>query len=383
MHQLGAYFRKKNLYLARDYEFRCRKELPDLFITYDWRMDLTELQQAIWSGLDYVAVLINEREPDLIVEPLIGDGIGIWVDFMFINQNARDIRSELDVLPQLMASCAGHFVLSDTALTRAWCCYELALFNQRVAERKDKGLLSMIAPTLLHYKLWDGVESTELQDKAHIEERIIKDYPGGFLGFEYIMLQANLAGELAVQNSATTQIETAIEEHRNAAEKWLTRFDWKAADGLTRASNFDSLENFVARTKAYQPKEGEDLADFFSVAEKSAIAERVITCSVIWASSHQALVFATARSKKCEIGLVFLLGRSGVWRIRDIRKFAMIGEQAEMRCELITAVGERGGTNLPAAVVKVTTDRDGRGYPTEKGTFLTIERGRLITTDLG
>jgi hypothetical protein len=57
---------------------------------------------------------------------LLFDEVTFWIDFVFINQSVRDVRAELDVMPDLIDSSKLHFALSHTALTRAWCCYELA-----------------------------------------------------------------------------------------------------------------------------------------------------------------------------------------------------------------------------------------------------------------
>jgi hypothetical protein len=56
------------------------------------------------------------------IEDLLVDEVTFWIDFDLINQSARDVRAELDVMPALIDSSKLHFALSHTALTRAWCC---------------------------------------------------------------------------------------------------------------------------------------------------------------------------------------------------------------------------------------------------------------------
>jgi len=223
MHTLAQHFRDINLYPARDFKKYCQQRLPDIFITYDWHMTMLELLEAVLDGISYIAMLVNEDDPYLNTEPFLYNGITFWIDLMFINQNARDLNAELDILPQLLNTADAHLVFSSKALTRAWCCYEIALFNQRIGQNEDRSLISFVAPSMLDYKLWSGVESTVPSDKIMLEKKITEDYPGGWISFEYIMLQANLAGEFASMNSNITQVGTTVQHLKRAGKKWAMR----------------------------------------------------------------------------------------------------------------------------------------------------------------
>jgi len=73
--------------------------------------NFVDLQEAIHSGMQGIAGMINT------------------------------------VVPQAIDAADVHFVLSPTALSRAWCCYELALFHRRaMAEEGSPTLRSFVAP---------------------------------------------------------------------------------------------------------------------------------------------------------------------------------------------------------------------------------------------
>jgi len=84
--------------------------------------------------MDYLGSIMERLDLVDDAEPIIGDEIRIWIDWIFTDQNHRDIEAELDVLPDIIDSCSAHFVLSSTALTRAWCCWEIGRFNQRFGD---------------------------------------------------------------------------------------------------------------------------------------------------------------------------------------------------------------------------------------------------------
>lgn len=46
---------------------------------------------------------------------MIVDGIRLCVDFMFMDQNSRDLRKELDALPHILESASVHCVLEGPA----------------------------------------------------------------------------------------------------------------------------------------------------------------------------------------------------------------------------------------------------------------------------
>jgi hypothetical protein len=199
-----------------------------LFITYDWRENFIDLQEAVWNGLDFLAENIRERHPDIDTEPLIADEVTIWVDFIFINQCARDLRSELSVLPDIIASSDIHFALSRTALTRAWCCYELGLYNKRfISSDEMPSLHSFVTPAMLNYRGWSEAEATVPEDKVLLEEQLQVLFPkGGISGLDALLIQASLIGDLFFERGNPVWAELAMDEAMRAADKWLHRLGW-------------------------------------------------------------------------------------------------------------------------------------------------------------
>jgi len=215
------------IYPARDFAHRCKPILPDAFFTYHSAQNFVDIREIVWKAFDFAARLYRERHPEdkRDLEPVIADGITCWIDFMFIDQCARDIPRELDVLPVLLNAAAAHFVLGDQPLTRSWCCYEIALFNQRhVAETTDKmQLRSFIAPTTSIYFGWQDTKTTEANDKTFIEERIRRGFPHGFKGFNQIMEEANGTAVLSSTEVDPFYPPAALDSLASAAERWFTR----------------------------------------------------------------------------------------------------------------------------------------------------------------
>jgi hypothetical protein len=218
----------RGIYPARDFAHRCEPIPPDSFFTYHSAENFVDIQEIVWRAFDFAAQQFRARHPDLDevdFEPMIADGIRLWVDFVFIDQGARDIRRELDVLPLLLNGAQAHFVLGEQPLSRAWCCYEIALFNQRCATATAQGLplRSFIAPTTSLYFGWESTETTEAEDKAFIEDHIRSRFPNGFEGFDQVMHQANATAVLSKTESAPSYPPAALDSLAKAAELWFTR----------------------------------------------------------------------------------------------------------------------------------------------------------------
>jgi hypothetical protein len=225
VHTLAEKLKNNNLYPVRDFGHHFNNQKPDLFISYDWRTNFIDLQVAIWSGLDYIASFLFNKYPEYDIEHLIANEITIWVDFMFIDQNSRDIKSELAaVLPTVINSSDIHFVLSPTALQRAWCCYELGLFNKRFFN-ESPGLYSFLTPAMLNYVGWRDAATTDPTDKMELDKKLADNFPGE--SFDFMMMQASLQGELYFEKGNTIQSQLAIQQAVKSAEKWIKRMDEK------------------------------------------------------------------------------------------------------------------------------------------------------------
>jgi hypothetical protein len=237
VHTLARRFRELDLYPARDLESRCTPRSPDIFVTYDWSYSFFELQEAAYGGLWYIRDELMGRHPSihqLDVEDLLVDEVTFWIDFVFIDQSARDVRAELAVMPALIDSSKLHFSLSHTALTRAWCCYELALYNKRFADPDPEPgpptgplLHSLVAPMPLQYRGWASTETSVAEDKVFLEEQLNELYPGGTLGLEALMMQTSLIYDQTLRmGGATTQTGDAVDEAMTVADGWLRKSGW-------------------------------------------------------------------------------------------------------------------------------------------------------------
>lgn len=229
-------FREHKFYPARDLPQFCVPEPPDVFFSYHSSQNFVDIQEIVWRAGDYAARLLARGRPDLTaadLEPLIADGVRLWVDFMFIDQAARDLRTELEALPVLLRGAGAHFVLGTQPLTRAWCCYEIALYNRHLTRADESDfpagvrapvLRSYVAPSRSFYTGWDRAETTEADDKTFIAERIRSSFPGGFDGFDAVMAQANTLAVLPLTEGTTWATPAADENLLRAAETWYRRW---------------------------------------------------------------------------------------------------------------------------------------------------------------
>ncbi|MDJ0740494.1 MAG: hypothetical protein QNJ91_12305 [Gammaproteobacteria bacterium] len=229
---LQVAMREHAFYPARDLPQFVAAEPPDAFFTYHSAQPVGEVQQNVVQTARHAIRGLHARRPELPAErldDLFMDGVRIWVDFLFIDQSARDLRSELDALPAVLDACDIHVVLGTQPLTRAWCCYEIALFNRRLVDAAPAGgrdaapLLSLIAPTRNYYRGWDRTAVTDPADKAFIGARIDSDFPGGFAGFDHVMAQANSVATLSTAGGGTWSTPAADAALLAAAERWYAR----------------------------------------------------------------------------------------------------------------------------------------------------------------
>jgi tetratricopeptide (TPR) repeat protein len=230
VYTLADGFRATRLYPVRDFEYHSSPRQPDIFVTYTWSDNYVDLQEAIRSGLDFIGTLIREARPELdehVIERLVGKTLGIWIDFIFIDQSARNLGQEVrEVLPALMSQADIHFVLSDESLTRAWCCYELALFNQPFTTRQPiegGSILSFIAPSKTRrYETFSDTKVSNPEDKQEIERAILELFPGGMSGFDYLLIQASSMSDPFVVSGHFAQSDAAMARVGKLVDKWLS-----------------------------------------------------------------------------------------------------------------------------------------------------------------
>ena len=219
-HDLRPLLLERGIYPARDFPELITRRLPDLFVTYDWRENILAVGKTIWLALDYCANNRGSKYANADTDLLMQDGVTFWLDWVFLDQSSRNVDRELDeILPALFNDGSLHLVASATALSRAWCCYELAQFNRHAAEYPGASLSSLIPEDLQEFPLWGGVVSTDPDDKLKVEKRVIDLFPRGLPGLEHLMVQAGLIAETRAMSSAT------LEKIRTCFGRWLDRFE--------------------------------------------------------------------------------------------------------------------------------------------------------------
>jgi tetratricopeptide (TPR) repeat protein len=235
VHTLAMRLREKRIYPARDFSHRCQPRPPDIFISYDWRQNFVGLYNMIQGALVYMGQAIQQARPDLdsgLIRYLVFDEIGLWIDFVFIDQSARDVGAEVrEIIPRVIDSSDLHFVLSDTALSRSWCCYELALFNKRPlgpsSQYETGGLLAWPLRSFVTqnqaqpFRSFRQSATTTPADKEIIEKYLGEEFPEGIEGVDLLLTQAG-----TLDKSVTPQFAVppgAKEMMLDAVDKWLAR----------------------------------------------------------------------------------------------------------------------------------------------------------------
>jgi hypothetical protein len=227
-------FKEHGIYPARDGPEFCVPAAPDVFFSYHSAQNFLEIEEIVLKTIRHASEELVRHRPDLPLEEVLQtfwDGVRLWVDFMFIDQSARDLREELEVLPQLLRNATAHFVLGTEPLMRSWCCYEISLYNQELAKTDPQfaaglegpRLRSFIAPSQSFYIGWENTETSEVEDKVFIAERISSTFPGAFEGFNYVMAQANSVAVLPLTEGTTWSTPAADDSLIRAAEAWYAR----------------------------------------------------------------------------------------------------------------------------------------------------------------
>lgn len=219
-HDLRPILVSRGIYPARDFPHLISKRLPDIFITYNWKDNILEVRGSIWNALSYCVNLGGGFSYDPYdLQDVATDGVTFWLDWIFLDQSSRNVDVELDsIMPILFRESTVHVVLSSTALSRVWCCYELAQFNRKAAENHALELTSLIPGDLDPYPLWESVEATDPDDKLKIERRIEEAFPNGLKDVEYLMVQAGLAADLR------GDIGAAALRIKEASQSWIESF---------------------------------------------------------------------------------------------------------------------------------------------------------------
>lgn len=219
-HQLRPVLLERGIYPARDFPDLIARRLPDVFVTYDWRENILAVRSTVGLAIQHCLAFQTNRFPHADLESVCDDGVTFWLDWIFLDQSSRDVDRELDqILPPLFNDGTVHVVASTTALSRAWCCYELAQFNRHAAEIPGANVTSLVPGDLQKYPLWAGVASTDPADKVRVEKRIVELFPDGLHALQHLMVQAGLTADMRGIGSAARERVLA------ASARWIARFE--------------------------------------------------------------------------------------------------------------------------------------------------------------
>jgi hypothetical protein len=218
-HDLRPVLQSRQIYPPRDFPHLIQNRLPDVFVTYDWREQVLSVSETIRIVLEHCLQFQQARFPRVDLNDVLFDGVTFWLDWVFLDQSSRNVDRELDqILPVLFEQSALHLVASTTALSRAWCCYELAQFNRNAHAGDTTHFTSLVPADLQQYPLWGDVRSTDPEDKQRIEKRLVELFPGGLHAMEALMVYAGLAADQRAHAAGTA------ERIFEASGRWVERF---------------------------------------------------------------------------------------------------------------------------------------------------------------
>lgn len=114
-YELEKYLKNKNLYLIKNIE-SINLDLEEInkhkynCCTYPWSLE-------IYRFFDFLKHRMDEY---------------IWIDIVCIDQNSKNIVEDLKMLPLVYKNSQNHFILTCKCFERAWCTYEIMIYNQTI-----------------------------------------------------------------------------------------------------------------------------------------------------------------------------------------------------------------------------------------------------------
>jgi len=230
----------------------CYNELGSALAIAGRFEDAVRAYQRCLSGFEKLAARDPARFEPVLVMALSGLGatfreLARWNESIDVSKRAVDLYERLrlastssffdlklgtelahireaSVVPQAIDAADVHFVLSPTALSRAWCCYELALFHRRaIAEEGSSTLRSFVAPIgTVPYRGFSYAKTTSPGDKPVLEEWLRAHYPGGVDGVDALLMMSSLLSDSFVV-SGDAWPKAAEATVTESVDKWLAR----------------------------------------------------------------------------------------------------------------------------------------------------------------
>jgi hypothetical protein len=152
---------------ARDYPHLFSREFPHAALSYEWKLGMLDVSNVLRNPLvlNHPELLSNKdvrRGKDGKANPRV------WVDILFIDQVAKNIRVDLGIAQEYYILCILHIVAgSESFLTRGWCLWELGL---RAHAKKGSLIIGSLGNTvraaILFKNVWNEVLTLRLPLQA-------------------------------------------------------------------------------------------------------------------------------------------------------------------------------------------------------------------------
>jgi hypothetical protein len=201
-HHLRAYFQRERFHPKERYSHLYSPLLPKLVLTYEWGMSFSELRgylnrsnihkhnwtdvengtndpsECIFNYLKYMCCFVwcipsRSSPPEQI------DLCPMWIDILFNDQNAINIKAELKQAERIYLYAKYHLVIATSSvLVRAWCLFEV--MTRLKSERKKVSILHNWSkgPTRFEHvaNVFDEMQASYEEDKHLIQSEIISKF---------------------------------------------------------------------------------------------------------------------------------------------------------------------------------------------------------------
>jgi hypothetical protein len=215
-HHLRAYFQRERIHPKDKYQHLYSPLPPKLVVTYEWSMSFRELRGYLNNDnirkhnttsaevvpktfefsifkpswiimIDFMFLILRTMcclwcIPKPTSPPAQIDSCLMWIDILFNDQNAIDIKAELDRAELIYCYARYHLVIaSASVLTRAWCLFEIM-----TRLKSDRGKVSILhnwskgATEFYHagqeMNVFDEMQASYESDKKLIQSMILSQF---------------------------------------------------------------------------------------------------------------------------------------------------------------------------------------------------------------
>jgi hypothetical protein len=170
-HDLRAFFQKECIHPKERYPAYYSDDAPDVAVTYTWNT-------CLLAEIPHFLVQIERR--------VASTELKYWIDIFFIDQNSKDVKTELIISEEVYRTSRYHVVLlANCPLQRGWCIYEIAIRAhqcQRSQGQHVKKSWFVIHPSISNLDedlllsqadVLGTMQTFEAEDRAVIRDKIL------------------------------------------------------------------------------------------------------------------------------------------------------------------------------------------------------------------